>query len=113
MLIEKICRGVLAVETDYGVRYVQPSLFERIRLTWTFRNFRVLPESVLKRGERALIESLCRNGKFLVNGNGHGDLSLRSIGTVERTVPREQPRSAVRKPPSRVQRTPGALPYAS
>jgi len=112
MLIEKICRGVLAVETQCGIRYVQPSLCQRIRLTWTFRNFRVLPESVLKRHERALIDSLCRNGKFLVNGNGHGDLSLRCIGTVERSVPREQPRSAVLMPPTRV-RTRGALPRAS
>jgi len=113
MVIEKICRGVLAMETEYGVRYVHPSLFERIRLTWTFRNFRVLPQSVMKRGERTLIDSLCRDGKFLVNGNGHGDLSLRAIGTVERTIPREQPRSAMRRPPACMQRTPGALPHAS
>ena len=112
MLIEKICRGVLAVETDYGVRYVQPSLFERVRLTWTFRNFRVLPESVLNRNERLLIDSLCRNGKFLVNGNGHGDLSLRSIGTVEKSLPRKPARSGVLRSPAGVRR-PDALPRAS
>ena len=113
MLIDKICRGVLAIETDYGVRYVQLSLLERVRLTWTFRNFRVLPESVLKRNERALVNALCRNGRFLADGNGNGDLSLRCIGTVERSVPRQQPQSTVLKPPARVQRTPGALPRAS
>jgi hypothetical protein len=112
MLIEKICRGVLAVETDYGVRYVQPSLLERIRLSWTFRNFRVLPESVLHRHERLLVESLCRNGKFLVNGNGHGDLSLRAIGTVERSLPRKAAPSQVLRPAPAARR-PDALPRAS
>lgn len=112
MLIDKICRGVLAVETEGGVRYIQPSLLERIRLTWTFRNFHVLPEEVLNRHERALIDSLCRNGKFLVNRNGRGDLSLHCIGTVERSVPRPQPKSTVLKP-ARVQQAPGALPRAS
>ncbi len=113
MLIDKICRGVLAVETDCGLRYVQPSLLERVRLTWTFRNFRVLPEGVLNRNERALVDSLCRNGKFVADGNGHGDLSWHCIGTVERSVPRQQPQSTMLKPPARVQRTPGALPRAS
>jgi hypothetical protein len=94
MLKDKICHGVLAVETDWGVRYIQPSLFERLRLLWTFRNFRVLPEEVLKRHERSLVNSLCRrNGKFLANWNGHGDLSLFCIGTVERSTQRPQPAS--------------------
>lgn len=113
MLIDKICRGVLAVETDCGVRYVQPSLLERIRLLWTFRNFRLLPEEVLHRHERALIDSLCRQGKFLVNGNGRGDLSLHSIGTVERSVARRQAQSTVLKPAARVRPASGALPRAS
>jgi hypothetical protein len=112
MLIDKICRGVLAVETDRGVRYIQPSLLERMRLVWTFRNFHVLPEEVLNRHERALIDSLCRNGKVLVNGNGRGDLSLHSIGTVERSVPRQQA-STVFKPRARVQRAAGTMPRAS
>ena len=113
MLIEKICRGVLAVETDCGLRYVQPSPLERIRLLRTFRNFRLLPEEVLNRQERALVDSLCRQGKFLVNRNGHGDLSLLAIGTVERSAARKQPQSTVLKPPVRVQRASGALPRAS
>jgi hypothetical protein len=113
MVIEKICRGVLAVETDAGVRYLQPSLLERIRLMWTFRNFHVLPEEVLNRHERALIDSLCRNGKFLANGNGRGDLSLNSIGTVERSARRPQPQSTLLKPAARGQRARGTLPRAS
>jgi hypothetical protein len=110
MLIDKICRGVLAVETDCGVRYVQPALAERIRLLWTFRNFSLLPEEVLNRNERALIDSLCQKGKFLVNGNGRGDLSLHCIGTVERAAPRQARRVPPR--PARM-RASGALPRAS
>lgn len=91
MLKDKIFYGLLAVETDWGVRYVQPSFLERLRLLWTFRNFRVLPEEVLKRHERRLINHLCRKGKALVNWNGHGDLSLYCIGTVERSAQRPQP----------------------
>lgn len=112
MLIEKISRGVLAVETEYGVRHIQPSLIERIRLLWTFRNFHVLPEGVLNRHERTLIDSLCQKGKFLSNWNGHGDLSEHCIGTVERTAPRERAQSA-RLGPAGAQPSPGALPRAS
>ena len=112
MLLDKICRGVLAVETDYGLRYIKPSLLERIWLTWTFRNFHVLPEEVLNRHERALINSLCLKGKIMVNRNGHGDLSLFCIGTVERSVPRQQPASTVLRP-ARVQQAAGMLPRAS
>ena len=111
MLIDKICRGVLAVETDYGVRYIQPALAERIRLLWTFRNFTLLPEEVLNRHERALIDSLCQKGKFLVNGNGRGDLSLHCIGTVERAVPRHARPLPPR--PARMRQASGALPRAS
>jgi hypothetical protein len=113
MLIEKICRGVLAVETECGLRYVQPSALERIRLLWTFRNFRLLPEEVLNRQERALIDALCRQGKFLRNGNGHGDLSELCIGTIERLAVRKPAQSTVLKPPARVQPASGALPRAS
>jgi len=111
MLTDKLYRGVLAVETECGVRYVQPSLLERIRLLWTFRNFRLLPEQVLTRQERALVDTLCRKGKFLTNGNGHGDLSLLAIGTVERSAPRKQPQSVLA--PARAHRTPDALRRAS
>jgi hypothetical protein len=113
MLIEKICRGVLAVETDCGLRYLQLSPLERIRLLWTFRNFRLLPEEVLKRHERTLIDMLYRQGKFLRNGNGHGDLSQICVGTVELSAARKQPQSTMLKPAARVQRASGVLPRAS
>jgi hypothetical protein len=89
MLMDKIRRGVLALETECGVRYLQLSLLERIRLLWIFRNFHVLPEEVLRAHERGLIKALRRKGKFLANCNGHGDLSEVCIGTVERLNPRQ------------------------
>jgi hypothetical protein len=113
MLKEKIFRGVLAVQTDWGVRYVRPSLVERIRLLWTFRNFHLLPEEVLHRHERALIRSLYRRGKFLVNWNGHGDLAVYCIGTIERSVPRQQPSSTMLKPATHAQQPSNLVPRAS
>jgi hypothetical protein len=112
MLINKIRRGVVAVETEAGVRYLQPSLLERILLTWTFRNFRVLPEEVLNSHERAVIDSLCRNGKYVANGNGRGDLSLHCIGIVERSAARQQPRLEA-LPPARVRRAARSMSRAS
>jgi len=87
MWMEKIRHGVLEVATDRGPRYVEPSWVERVQLLWMFRNFHVLPEQVLSRHERGLIQMMCseerlaraRNAK---NGfNGHTQCI---IGTVER-----------------------------
>jgi hypothetical protein len=91
MLMDKIRRGVLAVQTEAGVRYIQPSLLQRLRLVWTFRNFRVLPEEVLHGHERALLTALCLKGKYVANWNGHGDLAERCIGMVERMNHRRRP----------------------
>ena len=99
MWAEKIRRGVLAVQTDVGVRYVRPAWYERILLTWTFRHFHVLPEQVLRPREREMIADLIARKGFVsaVNRNGHTDCC---IGTVERSAPlppRKPPQSA---PPS-------------
>jgi len=82
--MDKIRHGVLAVQTESGLRYIQPSLVQRIRLVWTFRNFRVLPEEVLRRHERALIDALRRKGTYVANWNGRGDLAEHRIGIIER-----------------------------
>jgi hypothetical protein len=84
MWMDKIRNGVLAVETESGLRYIQPSFMQRIRLIWTFRHFAMLPQEVLQRHERRLIDSLCRKGEYLANWNGHGDLSEHRIGVIER-----------------------------
>ena len=41
--------------------YVRPSRWQRIRLQWAFRHFRVLPPQLLSRGDRRLIEKLSRS----------------------------------------------------
>jgi len=113
MWMNKIRHGVLAVQTESGLRYIQPSLMQRIRLVWTFRNFHVLPEEVLHRHELALIDSLCRKGKYVANWNGRGDLSEHRIGIIER-LNQGKPVSAApaedRRPP---RATPTILPRAS
>jgi hypothetical protein len=70
MWIQKIRRGVLQVETDAGLRYVEPSFGQRLQLLWTFRNFNVLSEDVLNQHERQLVGELCRNLRPVRNGRG-------------------------------------------
>lgn len=69
MWMEKIRYGVLEVQTDKGLCYLRPSLGERIRLLWTFRNFCLLPREVLNRRELTLVASLLERGKFQPNGD--------------------------------------------
>jgi hypothetical protein len=59
MLMEKVRHGVLQVSTPHGPRFVDPSLLERVRLLWMFRNFKLLPPEVLNEHERALVHHLC------------------------------------------------------
>jgi hypothetical protein len=69
MWMEKIRHGVLEVQSEAGLRYVRPSLGERIRLLWTFRNFQLLPQQVLNQRELALVAGLLENGKFQAAGD--------------------------------------------
>ena len=52
---------LLELRTEAGTVYVRPSRWQRIRLQWAFRHFRVLPPQVLSRGNRRLIEKLSRS----------------------------------------------------
>jgi periplasmic protein TonB len=58
-LSEKLRFGVLKVSTDAGPMYTRPSIWERLYLLWTFRNFRRLPQQVLNLNQRRLVEKLC------------------------------------------------------
>lgn len=49
---------LLELRTESGPLYVCPSRWQRIRLRWAFRHFRVLPPQVLSRGNQRLIEGL-------------------------------------------------------
>ena len=52
---------LLELRTEAGTVYIRPSRWQRIRLQWAFRHFRVLPPQVLSRGNRRLIEKLSRS----------------------------------------------------
>lgn len=82
MWMQKIRRGVLQVETDAGLRFVEPSFGQRLQLLWTFRNFNILSEDVLNQHERQLIGELCRNLRPVRNGT---DATMRGpiIGILE------------------------------
>ena len=65
MLIDKLARGVLALDTPIGPRYLQPGFFQRALLLWTFRNFDSLPQQVLHASERRLIDRLANENRFV------------------------------------------------
>jgi hypothetical protein len=82
MWIDKLARGVLALDTPIGPRYLQPGFLERALLLWTFRNFDSLPQLVLHASERRLIDRLANENRF-VSLSARGDYELPVIGTVE------------------------------
>lgn len=92
MWMEKIRHGVLQVSTDAGDRLVRPSLAERIQLVWMFRNFQILPEEVLTRHERGLLDHLCASERMQARRSTEATPCV--IGTVERHSPIPQKRRA-------------------
>ena|SRR5579872_6281671 len=58
MYSSRLLHGVLQVVTTSGVRYLRASFLQRLYLLWTFRNFPMLPEAVLNRRQRRLLEML-------------------------------------------------------
>ena len=86
MWFEKLARGILELDTPIGPRYLQPNLFQRMFLLWTFRNFFSLPQQVLHRSERRLIDRLCVENRF-VSLSAVGSPDRPVIGRIERRVP--------------------------
>ena len=80
LLLDKLESGIVALETEYGPIYVQPSGWERLYLLWTFRHFNSLPLKTLNSRQRKLVERLPRCG---TRGLRSGIDSLQVIGTVE------------------------------
>ena len=52
------CAHLLELRTQSGPIYVCPSWWQRMRLRWAFRHFRVLPPQVLSRSDQELVERL-------------------------------------------------------
>lgn len=57
---QKIRSGLIELRTSSGLLYVNPSVWQRVYLLWTFRNFHRLPQEVLNKRQRQLIETLGR-----------------------------------------------------
>jgi len=86
MWIEKLVHGVLELDTPIGPRYLQPTFVQRALLLWTFRNFPSLPPQVLRTGERALIDRLVAENRFVsVSAMNAADWPV--IGRIERRPP--------------------------
>ena len=82
--ISKLRWGVLRLLTPVGPRYVRPTFWERVYLLWTFRYFSVLPQNVLNRRARSLIENLCLRQHSGSNGFLYSITDQPVIGTVDR-----------------------------
>ncbi len=97
MWIEKLAGGVLQVDTPIGPRFIQPNLFERALLLWTFRNFVSLPQQVLNLREQQLVNRLCSDQRFVPMADAAGrDKPL--IGRIESRLPIMAKPSQSRKP---------------
>lgn len=84
MWINKLRWGVLRLLTPVGPRYVKPAFWERVYLLWVFRYFSVLPQNVLSRRSRTLIENLCVRQHSESHGFFYSITDQPVIGTVER-----------------------------
>ncbi len=54
----------LEIRTENGAIYLRPSRWQRLRLQWTFRHFRVLSPEVLSPADKRLIETLTESAAF-------------------------------------------------
>jgi hypothetical protein len=84
VLLNYLRWGVLRLVTPLGPRYIRPRFLERVYLIWVFRNFRVLPQQVLSRTARSLIEELCTRQNARPNGFIYSIIDQPVVGTVER-----------------------------
>ena len=84
MLLDRLQSGFVLFETQQGLVRVELSLWQRIYLLWTFRNFRQLSVPLLNPRQSALVNALFRKNAGVVS-NSHNPLLV--IGLVENFVP--------------------------
>ena len=82
MLMEKLARGVLCLQTPLGPRFVAPTFWERIYLLWMFRNFETLPPQVLTAQQLEFLDRLCSD-RATYAGPLQGGFELPILGTLE------------------------------
>jgi len=84
VFLNRLQSGFLLFETQHGLVRVELSLWQRIYLLWTFRNFRQLSIPLLNLRQRTLVNALFRNNAKVVS---HSHNALPVIGVVENFVP--------------------------
>jgi len=84
MYLKKLCGGVLHVQTANGLRCVELTGRERLTLIWLFRNFKLLPESVLGKAAQSLLHLLLGSDRSQLRcAHNHAEDDDFVIGTVE------------------------------
>ena len=84
VFLNRLQSGFLLFETRHGLVRVELSLWQRIYLLWTFRNFRQLSIPLLNPRQRTLVNALFRSNAGVVS---HSHNALPVIGVVENFVP--------------------------
>src|ERR1700687_6333689 len=84
VFINRLQSGLLLFETQHGLVRVELSLWQRIYLLWTFRNFRQLSIPLLNPRQRTLVNPLFRSNAGV---GSHSHNALPVIGVVENFVP--------------------------
>lgn len=102
MWMRKLSTGVLRVVTPIGPRYIRPSFSQRLYLLWIFRHFEMLPLQVLSSRQRALIDALCLQQRFLSLSSTPEIEDSPVLGTVERRPAIEIESLPPRRPSGRV-----------
>jgi len=101
MYLKKLCGGVLHVQTANGLRCVELSGRERLSLLWLFRNFKILPEAVLGKTARQLLESLLGSDQSQLRcAHNHAEDDDYVIGTVEYVAAKGSAKTAGKRPAS-------------
>lgn len=84
VFLDRLQYGFLLFETPQGLVRVGLSLWQRVYLLWTFRNFRRLSIPLLNSRQRALVNALFRNHADVIS-NSRDPMLV--IGVVEHFVP--------------------------
>jgi hypothetical protein len=99
MYLKKLSRGVLHVQTSDGLRCVELTRVERIKLLWLFRNFSFLPEAVLTETAKGLLKSLLDSDRSQLRcANNHAEDDDYIIGTIECAMAKKKHKSSAKRP---------------
>jgi protein TonB len=121
VFLDRLQSGFLLFETQQGLVRVELSLWQRIYLLWTFRNFRRLSIPLLNSRQRALVNALFHNNAGVVS---HSQNPLLVIGVLEKFVPptvrigaspaqKEERQEGVIAQRAEIAPNPNPLPYSS